>query len=102
MLMFNRNASRPLMQEAEGGAETDMSSEDVQAQYEQQQLMIAQLKDMVREREDAIRTKDKELSVSSGYIYMCSIIHYGNINKGHYLSQLYVLHCTILSTLHSL
>ena len=50
-------------------APPEMSTEDLQSQYEQQQMLVSHLKDMVREREDSIRTKDKELTVRLSETY---------------------------------
>ena len=45
-----------------------MNVNDLRMQYDQSQLMIVQLKEMIREREAQLQTKDNELKVS---IFSC-------------------------------
>lgn len=42
----------------------EMSVDDLRMQHDQSQLLIAQLKDMVRERDESVCAKEKELEVN--------------------------------------
>ena len=46
------------------------SSEDFQMQLEQHQVMVIQLKEMIRERENQLQQKEKELQVGSSFNFI--------------------------------
>ena len=46
------------------------SSEDFQMQLEQQQVMVIQLKEMIRERENQLQQKEKELQVGPSFNFV--------------------------------
>ena len=46
------------------------SSEDFQMQLEQHQVMVIQLKEMIRERENQLQQKEKELQVEPSFNFL--------------------------------